>query len=203
MKLSLLAIVFCVSINILHASDTTKLSLKHTFSKGSHFSKPRGLFSRLIRKPDTLRWECSFDSSCQYKMTTPNGSLDDDQWDYNKLTGVSFSVFSPHINTAMVGWRFNPKTFNFELVPYWHISHKRFFKENPFVSVLANESFTVEMQMDYVKKRVKTIIKSGKNELVETQQFAKLPKQAVLIHPYFGGNKTAPKAMFLLCKRMK
>ena len=67
----------------------------------------------------------------------------------------------------------------------------------------ANEHFTVEMQMDYVKKRIKTIIKNGENELAETQQFEKLPKQAVLIHPYFGGNKSAPKAMFLLCKRVK
>jgi hypothetical protein len=183
--------------------DTTKR--KHIFhlKKGSHFSNPRGLLSRRLTLLDSLKWQCRLDSSCRYIMLLKNGKLHEDQWDYNKLTGITFTPYYPQGNTAMVGWRYNPKTTVFELVPYWHLDYKRIFNEKPFVSVTIDELFTVEMITNFNKKQVTTVIKTLKGQLSDTKAFHRIPKRASLIHPYFGGTSLAPKEMFVYCKRVK
>ena len=199
--LLLLTLIVFLPIKI-WANDTIKLEEKYRFDKGSHFSKPRNLFSRGIELPDTLRWSCRFDKSCCYYINDENGKMQEDQWDYNKLTGITFSPLNPLNNTAMVGWRHNPQTSLFELVPYWHVSKKRFFKDNPFLTVKPDENFIVEIITNKLKKEVTILIKTKKNTLKETKSFEKIPDNASLIHPYFGGTSRAPSAMELYLKRL-
>ncbi len=185
------------------ANDTIKLEQIYRFDKGSHFSKPRNLFSRGIELPDTLRWLCRFDKSCCYYINDEKGKMQEDQWDYNKLTGITFSPFNPFNNTAMVGWRHNPQTLLFEMIPYWHVSKKRFFKDDPHLTVQPDENFIVEFITNKLKKEVTIVIKTKKNTLKETKSFEKIPDNASLIHPYFGGTSRAPCAMELYLKRLK
>ena len=187
----------------LKGSDTTRLKDNFKFGKNSHFSRPHGLLNRLERTPDTLLWFCRFNETCCYFINDKNGKMHVDQWDYNKLTGFTFTPLNPQGNTAMIGWRHNPHTKLIELVPYWHINKKRIYKENPHLTVQPNEFFTVEMVIDKASKKVKISIKTAQNVLNETQTFNKIPKQLSLIHPYFGGTSRSPCAMSLLLKRQK
>ena len=185
------------------ANDTIKLEEKYRFEKGSHFSKPRNLFSRSIELPDTLRWSCRFDKSCYYYINDENGKMQEDQWDYNKLTGITFSPLNPLNNTAMVGWRHNPQSSLVELVPYWHVNKERFFKEKPFLTVQPNENFIVEFIADKIKKEVTILIKTKNNTLKETKIYENIRNNASLIHPYFGGTSRAPNPMELYLKRLR
>ena len=139
--LLLLTLIVFLPIKI-WANDTIKLEEKYRFDKGSHFSKPRNLFSRSIELPDTLRWSCRFDKSCCYFMNDETGKTLEDQWDFNKLTGITFSPFNPFNNTAMVGWRHNPQTLLFELIPYF-VPHLHYM-ENPYNQFhLVNETLQI------------------------------------------------------------
>ncbi len=184
----------------LYASDTTRSKHTFIFEKNSHFSKPRNLFSRFINKPDTLKWLCRFDTSSCYSMPLSNGQYHEDQWDYNKLTGITFTPTNPLHTTAMVGWRYNPYTHVFELVSYWHIHKKRIFDEKRFVTAQPNEDIYVTMVTNFEKNEVTIIIETKTGTLTETQKFKKLAQRVSIIQPYFGGTSRAPNTMWLYCE---
>jgi hypothetical protein len=186
----------------LNASDTTRPKHIFIFEKNSHFSSPRNLFSRFIKKPDTLQWLCRFDKTCCYNMPLTNGQYHEDQWDYNKLTGFTFTPSNPLNTTAMVGWRYNPNTHVFELVPYWHIHKKRLFDEKRFVTALPDEDIHITMIPNFEKNEVTVIIKTQKGVLTDTQKFKELAQRVSIIQPYFGGTSRAPNAMHLYCERL-
>jgi hypothetical protein len=191
--------LFFLKINLL--SQPQPILTAYHFDKGDHFSTPRNLFSRLKKRPDTLIWQCRFDTSCCYLMIDKNGKYLEDQWDLNKLVGISFHYFNPHINTAMVGWRHNPERHCIELVPYWHLDGKRYFRETNFIEILPNETFEVMIVSDKKQKQVTTIIKTSRGIFSETKRIEKIGKRVVLINPYFGGTSPAPCAMTVFCER--
>lgn len=203
MKLAALSILIAFLSYVVWTNDSQNGMVKYRFDKGSHFSKPRNFFTRGILLPDTLRWLCRFDASCCYHITQENGKLHIDQWDYNKLMGITFSPWNPHKNTAMVGWRHNPRSGLLELIPYWHVSNKRFFNEKPYLTVEPFETFTVEMVADKMKKEVTILIKTEKYMLKDSKVFENVPNRASLINPYFGGTSRAPSVMDLYLMRLE
>jgi hypothetical protein len=194
--------IFLFSIKTNLVSQSQPILTAYHFDKGDHFSTPRNLFSRLKKRPDTIVWQCRFDTSCCYLMLDKNGKYLEDQWDLNKLVGISFHYFNPHINTAMVGWRHNPEKHLIELVPYWHLDGKRYFRETDFVEILPNETFDVTIISDKKQKQVTTIIKTQKGIFSETKTIRKIGKRVVLINPYFGGTSPAPCIMTVFCERL-
>jgi hypothetical protein len=192
---------FFFSIKTNLVSQSQPILTAYHFDKGDHFSSPRNLFSRLKKRPDTITWQCRFDTSCCYLMLDKNGKYLEDQWDLNKLVGISFHYFNPHINTAMVGWRHNPEKHVIELVPYWHLDGKRYFRETDFIEILPNETFEVMIISDKKQKKVTTIIKTQKGIFSEMKTINKIGKRVVFIHPYFGGTSRAPSAMTVFCER--
>jgi hypothetical protein len=186
----------------LYANDTTRPKHIFVFKKNSHFSTPRNIFSRFIKKPDTLKWLCRFDKTCCYTMPLGNGQYHEDQWDYNKLTGFTFTPTNPLNTTAMVGWRYNPNTRVFELVPYWHIHKTRLFDEKRFVTALHDEDIHITMIPNFEKNEVTIIIKTQNGVLTDTQKFKKLAQRGSIIQPYFGGTSSAPNDMHLYCEKL-
>lgn len=198
----LITLLFTTLINM-YASDTTKPQSLYRFDGGSHFSKPRNLLSRILRTPDTLKWVSHFDKTCCYYINDEHGKMHVDQWDYNKLVGITFTPFNPLSNTAMVGWRHNPKTKLFELVAYWHVGDKRFFNEKKFLTVKPDEMFEIEISINKPKKEVTICLKTQKDQLNETKTYQNIPLLSSLIQPYFGGTSRAPNAMYLFVERVK
>jgi hypothetical protein len=197
----ILCIVFIVKAEVI--SDTTKKEHFFRISKGAHFFKPRNLTSRLINTPDTLVWQCRFDTSCNYIMLNADGSLHVDQWDFNKIAGIAFNLLNPMANTAMVGWRFNPDKHWFELLPYWHVGKKRFYDEKNLFIIRENQTFTITTIINKNNKAITIELSYDGLKLTESKIFDTLPNTAALIHPYFGGTSPAPKSMRLMCTIVK
>ena len=48
-----------------------------------------------------------------------------DQYDWNKLTGISFTLLRPDTDAIMVAWRYNVTTQMFEVGPYYNVDTAR------------------------------------------------------------------------------
>lgn len=87
-----------------------------------------------------------FTESCKYHFKNADGTTHDDQWDWNKLTGIGFSIDAMD-DAAMIGWRFNPDTDRFELGAYAHGVSKKGDREMVefCVEIEAEEKFSVRV----------------------------------------------------------
>ena len=92
----------------------------YTVEKGSHFSFPRTF--KLLNKPSVLHWQIILNDNCNYIIREKGGSVSRDQFDWNKLCGVFYSLFNTRKEAAMIGWRYNIEKDKIELSPYYHIS---------------------------------------------------------------------------------
>ena len=145
-------------------------------------------------KPKLKGWWVTFDETCKY--TLPG----EDQKDWNKLAGLSFSLYTNHQNSAMFGWRWNPATLLFEVNAYCHISGKVEMSV-PFFKAKPNKEFAAWLEMDYKRNTVTFHVYAGTPadyEKVETTiAFNNLPIITREIGAWFGGNNPAPQEMLL------
>ena len=94
--------------------DMKAISIK----KGNHFVNFGDRIFNLRNKPQKVAWNYVFQENCDYDLK------DNDQKDWNKLTGLYFNLFNTRAETVMVGWRYNTKTDLIELNAYYHIKRK-------------------------------------------------------------------------------
>lgn len=166
------------------------------FRKGRQHATP--LFSeRFIKRPKYLRWECRFDSSCRYRILNWDGSTHHDQYDWLKLSGVTFTPWFTHGNTAMVGWRYNHKKDSFELNTYFHVKGGTFFTDNPHICVGVNEDFITEIELTETCKEIAVRIITPRDTLTSARQYPYFRKWICFIHPFFGGTAKAPHNIYL------
>jgi len=169
--------------------------------KNEHRFKP-GI--RTLRyRPGKIGWWIKFDESCIYDLKGV------DQLDYNKLCGISFSLFTNHRNSVMAGWRWNISRNLFELTPYLHINGKRMIglpnekhpngNTEPVFTIGLNQWFAIWMVPDYKLKRVVIyFMDPNKGYMTAFEyQFKRLPKLTREIETWFGGNQTATHRMKL------
>jgi hypothetical protein len=187
------------------ASDTIPINNSFQFVKGWHFARPVGVFNRFLWQPQSLRWRIRFDSTCRYVLRDKKGAVSNDQLDWLKLPGVTFTPWFTHGNTAMVGWRYNEKKDSFELNLYWHIRGATIFEDNPHLCVAANETFETEVSLDYEKKQISVFVHTPRGVLTDTKQykFKRFRRWSTDIHPFFGGSVKAPHKMLLYCELIK
>ena len=167
--------------------------------KGNHQFNPG---NRGIGKKERM-YSWYFTDDTKYILdSTAQVLFSGDQKDWNKLIGMSYSLISNHINSAMVGWRYNPDQELFELNAYYHINEARFFTA-PLAYVEANELFQTRIEKfepgelegwdehPVVRVRIKT--ESGQHvEYVAEFQRQNLPDLTRKIATWFGGNNAAP-----------
>lgn len=168
----------------------------YTFRKGTHHAS-RLLKNRFLWHVEDLHWHTCFDTSARYILRNPDGSIDDDQYDWSKLSGITFTPLRPLSNTAMVGWRYNHLKDSIELIPYFHVGGTRFFRDNPHLTVGINEPFEHEIHLNYYKKIISVTIITPRGRLTEKKVYRTFKSWAVQIHPFFGGNKRAPRTIKL------
>lgn len=84
-----------------------------------------------------------FEADCKY-----NWLPDKDQWDWNKLCGVSLKLLAPkNQNAVMIAWRFNPLSGLFDVVPYFN-ENKRVIVSPNKITVTENEVFEFTISQD-------------------------------------------------------
>ncbi len=159
-----------------------------TIYKGTHFAIPNngGYFITQTVGTGTFTTNSAYDLK------------DVDQYDWNKFTGIAFTPLEPDRNSAMVGWRYNLITQEFEIAPFYNVDKVRILpNENPLspgyevISVPAGETF--EFDVDYSGITLhydgKMVCKPYPPGLVANVW------TAARVSGWFGGNEVAPRTI--------
>lgn len=159
-----------------------------TIYKGTHFTIPNnfGFFIQNVSGSGTFTLNTTYDLG------------DSDQFDWNKLTGIAFTPLEPDRDSAMVGWRYNLVTENFEIAPFYNVNKVRILpNENPLspnyevISVPADQTFTYTV--DYTGVTIsygdRTVFKPYPEGLVPNIW------TAARVSGWFGGNRAAPRTV--------
>jgi len=121
-----------------------------------------------------------------------------DQYDWNKLTGISFNFFHPDQNALMVAWRYNVADKDFEIAPYYNVDFARILPLEPsqVIKVPIGQSFN--FAVDY-----SGITLTYGNQTLFKPIPADLPTNqltAFRIQPWFGGTSLPPNTLSLYLK---
>ncbi len=154
-----------------------------TIYKGTHFAIPNsfGLFIQEVTGTGT------FTANTVYDLK------DEDQYDWNKFTGIAFTPLEPDRDSAMVGWRYNLVSQEFEIAPFYNVDKVRILPKDPaeVISVPADETF--EFLVDYTGVTLtygdETVFKPYPEGLVPNVW------TAARVSGWFGGNEVAPRTV--------
>ncbi|MEX0581502.1 MAG: hypothetical protein WD228_10430 [Mycobacterium sp.] len=153
-----------------------------TIYKGTHFAIPNstGLFVKETVGTGTFITNSAYDLQ------------DVDQFDWNKFTGITFTPLEPDRNAAMVGWRYNLSTQEFEVGPYYNVDKARISPNpNEVITVPVGETFQFDVDyagitLSYADQRVYKPYPPGLTANVWT---------AARVSGWFGGNEVAPRTV--------
>ena len=154
-----------------------------TVLKGVHFVIPQSpaIFVKQVSGTGTFTTDSVYDLK------------DVDQYDWNKFTGIAFSPLQHDRNSVMVGWRYNLKTQEFEIAPFYNVNKERILpnEQTEVISVPAGETFTYTV--DYTG----VTISYGDKTVVKPYPPGLTPNvwTATRVSGWFGGNEVAPRKL--------
>lgn len=154
-----------------------------TIYKGTHFAIPNsfGYFTQKVGGTGTFTAETVYDLK------------DEDQYDWNKFTGIAFTPLEPDRNSVMVGWRYNLASQEFEIAPFYNVDKKRILpdEQTEVISVPAGETF--DYFVDYTGVR----ISYGGTTVYKPYPDGLKPNlwTAARVSGWFGGNEVAPRTI--------
>ncbi len=154
-----------------------------TFLKNTHFAVPGswGLFIKKVYGTGTFTADSAYDLK------------DADQKDWNKFSGIAYTPLQPDKNSAMVGWRYNLDTREFEIAPFYNVNKERILpdEQTEVISIPADVTFHYNVDysgitLNYGGKTVFKPYPSGLTPNVWT---------AARVSGWFGGNEAAPRTL--------
>ena len=157
---------------------------KITVLKWLKFSLPY-LYRRWKNKKMFV-WEVVFTDSCRYHLNPKN-----EQDDWNKLCGIKYWFFSPRYNTAMIGWRYNPKTDRIEFCAYYHIDGSTEFTDTLMSAEIGKPC---RFNLHIHSHNYEWVLQSeDENFVVNKKMFFHTKKVCWNIFHWFGGTLPAPQ----------
>ncbi|MCE9515813.1 MAG: hypothetical protein K8R24_07765, partial [Mycobacterium sp.] len=154
-----------------------------TIYKGTHFAIPNsfGLFIRQAAGTGTFTADTVYDLG------------DADQFDWNKFSGIAFTPLEPDRDAAMVGWRYNLTSQEFEIAPFYNVNKARILPDErtEVISVPAGETF--QFLVDYTG----ITLTYGDTTVYKPYPTGLTPNvwTAARVSGWFGGNEVAPKTV--------
>ncbi|WP_142391429.1 hypothetical protein [Mycobacterium sp. ENV421] len=115
-----------------------------------------------------------------------------DQYDWNKLTGISFTLLRPDTDAIMVAWRYNVSTQMFEVGPYYNVDTARIMPtDSEIISVPVGQTFTFHADYQGIT------VQYGDTAVYKPIPEGLHPNQlsAFRINSWFGGTSRAPKTI--------
>lgn len=161
----------------------------YTVKRGRHDFKPTDSFYLVAPWNKEVNFKVKFLDTCAYYLRG------EDQKDWNKGGGFSFSLFSNLKNSVMWAWRYAPETRKLELSAYWHENGETHYAETENsapVIVGFNEEIEIRIYKPGVHWYVDFTRKNGSLYSVQTG-LKGWPIRPIGL--YFGGNNVAPKGM--------
>ena len=154
-----------------------------TIYKGTHFAIPNsfGLFIQQAAGTGTFTTDSAYDLG------------DEDQFDWNKFSGIAFTPLEPDRDSAMVGWRYNLTSQEFEIAPFYNVNKVRILpnERTEVISVPAGETF--QFLVDYSGVTLTygdvTVFKPYPEGLIPNVW------TAARVSGWFGGNEVAPRTV--------
>jgi len=169
---------------------------KYTIAGGKHDFKPSDSFALSNPLARDVSFRVKFGADCNYVLPG------EDQNDWNKGGGFSFSLFSNTKEAIMWAWRWNPTLQRIQLCAYWHVKGQAFYAETqndfPFAVALEQE-FTVRIYKPGVFWHVMFQTIDG-TKIIETSAQGRPIRPIGL---WFGGNQPAPQAMTVFIEKLK
>ena len=158
-----------------------------TIYKRTHFAIPNsfGFFIREVSGTGTFTANSTYDLG------------DEDQWDWNKFTGIAFTPLEPDRNSVMVGWRYNLISKEFEIAPFYNVDKARILPTpQDIISIPADQTF--QYNVDYTGVTLtygdKTVFKAFPQGLTPNVW------TAARVSGWFGGNEVAPRTISYFLK---
>ena len=115
-----------------------------------------------------------------------------DQYDWNKLTGISFTFWHPDDNAIMIAWRYNVDTQMFEIGPYYNMDFARIMPtDDEIISVPVGATFTFDADYNGITLQYgDTVVYKPIPEGLHPNQLS-----AFRINSWFGGTSLPPKTI--------
>jgi hypothetical protein len=165
---------------------------KYTILKGWHYAF--FLFGRLFgwyynKKKYLVRFKLS--KECWW---TPARNKDD--YDLNKLCGISFGLFAIHKNSVRLTWVPNfEKEGYVKIYGYVYDSSKKTHESKYICEIQVDKEYICHLSIDDTNKiYIFDMSPFGMTEMENKTTDNKLQKKAF---PYFGGNNRAPVTMYI------
>ncbi|MBC5991645.1 hypothetical protein [Pontibacter cellulosilyticus] len=158
-----------------HIALPEPTSVVYTIKKGSHASTNSSFKTVKAQK---LRFEVTFDSTAIYTSIKP-----ENQFDINKLYGLSDCSSHHQVNSARIGWRWSNNQLELHAYTYKGGSRKSEF----ITSITLGKPAFCELNLDEGKYKFSV---DGKQ--VELPRGCSGSTDAYQLYPYFGGDEVAP-----------
>lgn len=159
-----------------------------TIYKGTHFAIPNnfgGFFVQRVAGTGTLTSDSVYDLQ------------DEDQHDWSKFTGIAFTPLEPDRDSAMVGWRYDLTTQEFEIAPFYNNDKVRVLPvPADIISVPPGETFS------YLVDYTGVTLSYGDQTVFKPYPEGLTPNvwTAVRVSGWFGGNEVAPRTLSYFIK---
>jgi hypothetical protein len=153
-----------------------------TIYKGTHFVIPNRWTLWVTKESG----DATFTADSAYDLG------DEDQYDWNKLSGITFTPWRPDRNSSMVVWRYNLQNGMYEIGPFFNVDFAYVFPtDEQIITIPADQTFTYSV--DYsgitVSYGDQTVYKSTPADL--TPNFW----TSARVTGWFGGSEVAPRTV--------
>lgn len=155
---------------------------------------------RIGCKITTIGWRCKF---LQFRYDIG----EEQNQDWQKLCGVSFRLLNNHIDSAMIGCRWNAAKGKVELTSYYHIDEEIVKgpsgQDETMLDVTHDEVFNVQLLIDWENKIYTwKLWVNGEDSVQDLQEFTHDSRKYREIGFYFGDPPKAPTTLKLFKKRL-
>ena len=162
----------------------------YTIKQGNHYAN--GLNFKLHNNLHQLNFKAKLSSNCLYQFPDITGEHDADNFDINKVHGVTWGLFNDN-DSFRTGWNCGANNGLHQWYAYIHergiMKYQFLFEEEPNVEVNFNNWFLRSNNLIGIER----LDKSGSYEV--PFNFEGVSEMGYYNFPYFGGNKVAPHLM--------
>jgi len=153
-----------------------------TIYKGTHFVIPNRWALWVTKESG----DATFTADSAYDLK------DADQYDWNKLSGITFTPWRPDRNSSMVVWRYNLQNGTYEIGPFFNVDFAFVFPtEDQIITVPADQTFSYSVDYNGI-----TVSYGGITVYKPTPVDLK-PNfwTSARVTGWFGGNEVAPRTV--------
>ena len=153
-----------------------------TIYKGTHFVIPNRW----------ALWVTKDVGSATFTADSAYDHKDADQYDWNKLSGITFTPWRPDRNSSMVVWRYNLDSATYEVGPFFNVDFRFVFPtDEEIITVPADQTFTYSVDYDGISVTYGDITVSKATPPELKPNFW----TSARVTGWFGGSEVAPRTI--------